>query len=154
MSIASTLLGLTKNILLHSIDVRCFSISRGPKPDPIMQRGVFMGIAISIIISFFAVYGVLQLIAKGVFLSRARCGCQPAYVHRLIGVRDCEDSVEGMVRSLAWEDIREELIVIDLGSTDETGEILRRLEGEYDFLHVMTPAEYRAYIADMAAACM
>ena len=119
-----------------------------------MQRGVMMGVAIAVILSFFAIYGILQLIAKGLFSVRARCGCRPAYVHRVIGVRDCEDSIEGMVRSLAWEDVREELVVIDLGSTDDTEEILRYLEAEYDFLHVMTPAEYQRYTADLLERCM
>ncbi|MBE5039606.1 hypothetical protein [Ructibacterium gallinarum] len=108
-----------------------------------------MGIAFSVVISFFAVYGILQLIAKGVFLSKAKCGRQPAYVHRVIGVRDCEDTIEGVIRSLAWEDIREDLIVMDLGSRDDTPEILRRLEQEYDFLKVMTPEEYRVYFDEI-----
>lgn len=149
---------------MHRIIVRFYSIklrsSSVFQPSALGQevtfcKGVvFLGIALILIVSFLAIYGLLQLIAKGVFLSRAKCGCEPAYVHRVIGVRDCEDSVEGMVRSLAWEDIREELIVIDLGSVDDTGEILKRLEVEYDFLHVMTPGEYRQYIMDMAASCM
>lgn len=113
-----------------------------------------MGVAILVILSFFAVYGMLQLLAKGLFSSRARCGLWPACVHRVIGVKDCEDSVEGMVRSLALEDVREELIVIDLGSKDETMVILQKLEDEYDFLHVMTPAEYQNYIMDLFRHCI
>ncbi len=113
-----------------------------------------MGVAFLVILSFFAVYGMLQLLAKGLFSSRAKCGLWPACVHRVIGVKDCEDSVEGMVRSLALEDVREELIVIDLGSKDETMEILQKLENEYDFLHVMTPAEYQNYIIDLFRHCM
>ncbi len=104
----------------------------------------------AIVLSFFAVYGILQLIAKGLFSSRSRCGECPIYVHRVIGVKNCEDAIEGMLRTLVWEDIREDLIVIDLGSTDETGEIIRRMEIEYDFLHIMTLEEYQEYMRGLA----
>lgn len=110
-----------------------------------------MGMVFAVILSFFAVYGALQLLAKGLFCSRSKCGGSPALVHRVIGLQNCQDSAEGIVRSLAWEDIREELILLDLGSRDETGEILRRLEAEYDFIHVMTPPEYRDYMTQLTS---
>ncbi len=102
-----------------------------------------------IILSFFAVYGILQLIAKGLFSARASEDGGSVFVHRIIGVRNCEESIEGMIRSLVWEDIREELIVVDLGSDDATREILSRLEAEYEFLHVMPPGEYESYLGMM-----
>ncbi|MBQ4145236.1 MAG: hypothetical protein IJD36_01290 [Clostridia bacterium] len=102
------------------------------------------------IFSLFAVYGIVQLIAKMLFSIRKRDEDCPVCVHRIIGVRNCQDSIEGLIRSLVFEDIREEVIVTDFGSTDETGEILARLEKEYDFLHIMKVQEYLNYMGGLA----
>ncbi len=97
------------------------------------------------IMSFFAVYGVLQIIAKSIFgFNREKSDA--IFVHRVIGVSDCQETIEGMIRSVVWEDIREELIVVDMGSKDETPEILKRLEEYYDYLKVMTLEEYLGYL--------
>ena len=99
------------------------------------------------IVLFFAVYGVLQIIAKSVFgFNREKSDA--LFVHRVIGVSDCQETIEGMIRSVVWEDTREELIVVDTGSTDETSEILKRLEKCYDFLKIMTMEEYVEYLRD------
>lgn len=102
------------------------------------------------ILAFFAIYGMVQMVARGLFSIRTQEKHQLLCDHRVIGVRNCADSLEGMVRSLVWEDLREELILLDFGSSDETGEILCRLEAEYEFLHVMTPKEYIRYLSDLA----
>lgn len=99
------------------------------------------------VVLFFAVYGVLQIIAKSVFgFNREKSDA--IFVHRVIGVKDCQETIEGMIRSVVWEDMREELIVVDMGSKDETLEILKRLEQHYDFLKVMTTEEYAEHLQE------
>jgi cellulose synthase/poly-beta-1,6-N-acetylglucosamine synthase-like glycosyltransferase len=102
------------------------------------------------IISLLAVYGIVQLMAKVLFSIRRREEGCPVCVHRIIGVKNCQDSIETLIRSLVFEDIREEIIVADFGSTDETTEILKHLEREYDFLHIMTLQEYLNYMSNVA----
>ena len=97
------------------------------------------------VVFFFAVYGVLQIISKSVFGFNQE-KTEAIFVHRVIGVSDCQETIEGMIRSVAWEDMREEVIVIDMGSKDETSEILKRLKEYYDFLNVMTMEEYIKYL--------
>ena len=106
-----------------------------------------MGVFI-IIFSFFAIYGALQLIAKSVFSFRAAKIPDSVKLCRVLFVKDCADSVEGIVRSVTWEDTREEIFVVDLGSQDETLLVLKNLEREYTWLHGMTKDEYIAYIGD------
>ena len=114
-----------------------------------MQEGVFMlGIWI-VIFSFFAAYGIVQMIVKGVYLSRTEKGKPPDCMHRVVGLKDAEDSVEGLLRSLTWVDATEDIIIIDYGSTDETGEILRRLCMQYPCLRVVKPEEYIAYMESL-----
>ncbi len=102
-----------------------------------------------IIVSFFAVYGMVQIIVKGVYYSRSRKSTAPICMHRMLGLKNAEDSAEGLIRSLAWTDVTEDMIVIDFGSTDETGEILRRLCMQYPALQVVKPDEYIAYIESL-----
>ncbi len=103
-----------------------------------------------LILTFFAIYGVVQLLAKGLFAIRRNHDPGSVFSHRLLAVRDCEESAEGMIRTLFFEDIREPLIVLDLGSHDRTGEILEKLREDYDFLLMMKPEEYQTYLKDMA----
>ena len=42
-----------------------------------------------------------------------------------------------------------DIVVIDLGSEDETLTILRRLSREYDFLHPMTKERYIEMLEEM-----
>ena len=53
-----------------------------------------------------------------------------------------------MIRSLAWQEIPEDIVAVNLGSTDETPEILRNLDEEYSFLTTMTEYEYLEYIRE------
>ena len=102
-----------------------------------------------IIVSLFAVYGMVQIIVKGVYYSRSRKSTAPICMQRMIGLKNAEDSAEGLIRSLAWTDVTEDMIVIDFGSTDETGEILRRLCMQYPAMRVVKPDEYIAYIESL-----
>ncbi len=102
------------------------------------------------ILTFFAVYGMLQLLAKGLFAIRTKNDEGLVFSHRLLAVKDCEESIEDIIRTFIWEDIREPLIVLDLESEDRTGEILEKLRNDYDFLLIMKPEEYQTYLKDMA----
>ncbi len=109
-----------------------------------MQRGVFVETVWIILLSFFAAYGIVQLMVRMMLFARKR-NCEEAFSYRVLVLKNCQETVEGLIRSMAWEDIRDDLIVVDLGSEDETPEILERLERELDFLYVMTPEEYQEY---------
>ena len=108
-----------------------------------------MGVLI-VIVSFFAAYGLVQMIAKGVLSVRARKGKPPVCLHRVLGVQNAEENVEGLLRSLTWEDSPEEIIVLDYGSTDETAEILHRMRLMYPCFRIMQPEEYAVYIQSLA----
>lgn len=102
-----------------------------------------------VVLSFLAAYGVVQMILKAVSASRANRGTPPICRHRVVGVKDAEDSVEGLLRSLLWENGEEEFVVIDFGSADETPEILLRLSEQYPNLHIAEPREYIAYLEQL-----
>ena len=101
------------------------------------------------IFTFFAFYGILHItmdIASGVAQRRFS---ELARSHTVITVKDRENDVEGIIRSLAWKQLNlascgtiPELYAVDLGSCDGTYEILERLALEYDFLRVLHKNEY------------
>ncbi len=106
-----------------------------------------------ILLSFFAAYGIVQLIVRMVFFSRRR-RCEDALSYRVLVLQNSQETAEGLIRSMAWDDVGDDLIVVDVGSVDETPEILRRMELEFDFLHVMTPEEYQKYSMEVSSGCM
>lgn len=81
---------------------------------------------------------------------------KPPYA--VVSVKNDEECVEGVIRSLAWQiksqpdnglSFISELVVIDLESEDETPIILKKLSEEYDFLHIMNKSEYMESIIDL-----
>lgn len=105
-----------------------------------------------ILLSFFAAFGIVQMVA-GIICSARRRNCDDVLSFRVLVVQDCQDSVEGLIRAIGWEDVRDDLIVVDLGSTDDTPKILEKLERELDFLWVMNPEEYRDYNVAVLTGC-
>lgn len=74
--------------------------------------------------------------------------------HRVLTVKNCEESIEGIIRSTIWqiqtsETVPDELIVIDLDSEDQTRFILRQLAKEYPFIHPMSKTEYIRFISEL-----
>ncbi len=102
-----------------------------------------------VVISFFAAYGIVQMIVKGVFLSRTGKGKTPVCIHRVVGLKDAEDSAEGLLRSLVWADGTDDIMVIDFGSKDETAEVIRRLCLKYPQIRMVKPEEYIAYMESL-----
>lgn len=97
-----------------------------------------------ILLSFFAAFGIVQMVAVGICSARKR-RCDDALSYRVLVLKDCQDSVEGLVRAIGWENANDDLIVVDLGSADETPKILEKLERELGFLWVMNQAEFEEY---------
>lgn len=107
-----------------------------------------MDIVTTVVICIFALYGLISIISDWVKIltQNTKPLLEKSYV--VITVKNCQDSIEGTIRSLAWKmlsknnTISKELIIIDKGSQDDTLKILSRLEKEYDFIHTMTKESY------------
>ena len=81
---------------------------------------------------------------------------KPPYA--VISVKNGEDCIEGVIRSMAWQlqaqsadctKCINELIVVDLGSTDETPYIAKKLSQEYPFVHYMNKTQYLETISTL-----
>lgn len=104
-----------------------------------------MSTILLLVFSFLAVYGGFQFFVKLIF-GHKRTKDKGINYHHTLSVKDAGDTIESVIRAISFEDIREDVIVVDLGSKDDTFEIVKRLEMEYDFLRVMNIEEYKTFI--------
>ncbi len=97
---------------------------------------------------FFACFGIIQL-AKLMFFNYKRGDIGDSYII-VVKVINKQDSIEGILRSIVWDNLKKgscvpPILVVDMGSTDETPTILKRLAEEYSFIHVTDKTGYQDY---------
>ncbi len=77
-----------------------------------------------------------------------------SHIYSVITVKNSAETIEGIIRSVAWQiqngsTVSSELIVIDLGSDDETFLILKKLGEEYPFIHPMHKTDYISHVLSL-----
>lgn len=116
-----------------------------------------LSIVIYSIVCFFALYGILELIIlvlKHKSYKNFKVFSEP---YAVLCVSNQEDYIESAIRSIVWQmntqsgipNCINNLVVIDLGSNDETPEILCRLSQEYEFINIMSKEEYLNFISKL-----
>ena len=101
------------------------------------------------IILCFALYGFSRTVLYFLYafiLEKEKLLVSP---YTVLCVKNQAESIEATLRSLAWHIMSQnrtnkitDIIVVDLGSTDETFDILVCLAREYDFIHPMHKESY------------
>ncbi|MBE7011200.1 MAG: hypothetical protein E7415_00835 [Ruminococcaceae bacterium] len=101
-------------------------------------------------VCIFAVYGVIKLVfyIYGYFLTLY--GSDGIKRHTVMFFKNNEDEAEVSIREvvLGRNPFCGDIIAVNMDSEDDTFEILRRLEREYDILTVMNIDEYIHYIKE------
>lgn len=105
---------------------------------------------------FFAIVGVFSLISDFAgFVVTLRKEKNEPYV--VLTVKDQQENVEGLIRGVVWQNLHTKnggrvpkIIVVDLGSTDNTPDILKKLAGDYDFVQITDKEGYIKLIREMA----
>ena len=98
-----------------------------------------------------AIYGLFEIIKNIIYIG-TYTKFQSDGIYLIIAVKNQEDKIEGFLRSSLFkilygrEDYLKNIIVADLKSTDNTKEIARKLENEYDCLKVTTWKECKDMI--------
>ena len=105
------------------------------------------------IICFFSIYSLGIIISKLLGLSLCENTTHIESLHTVLYVKNQADSIESTVRTLALQSMllhnSPNIVIVDLGSTDETFEILLRLTHEYEFLCPMNRNSYIELIGNM-----
>lgn len=99
-----------------------------------------------IFLLFFGIYGFIHMVMHGIAAFRTERCTKNIIEHRIILVHNGAEHIEGLVRSMAHQELPEDIIAVNFGSTDDTPTILKYLEEEYSFLTVMTEYEYLEYL--------
>ena len=97
---------------------------------------------------FFAIFGVIQL-SKYLYESICQLFFNEEEPLIIITVKNQQESIEGILRSVVWKSLNKKrgrkvpnILVVDLGSTDETYIILEQLCKEYQFIAVTDKQGY------------
>ncbi|NLY42396.1 MAG: hypothetical protein GX066_00135 [Clostridiaceae bacterium] len=107
-----------------------------------------MEILVQSLICFFALYGVIQL-GLNIYNMINDYKLEKDKVYIIITVKNQQDTIEGVIRSIVWKSLNNyhggvipNILVVDMGSTDDTPIILDKLCLEYDFIKVTNSKEY------------
>ena len=104
---------------------------------------------------FLTTVGAISLIENIVnwILSR---GKKSSDMYVVLTVKNQQDTVEGLLRSVVWQNLHREnggnipqIVVIDLGSIDDTPNILKRIADDYKFVHITDRDGYINWIKKM-----
>ena len=103
---------------------------------------------------FFAIIGFCEIVRRIIFCFFEQKEKKEMYV--ILTVKNEEENIEDIVRSIVWKYSSQKnfeplphIIVVDLGSTDATFDILEKLTDEYPFLYPMTKDHYIEYLQDI-----
>ena len=105
-------------------------------------------VVIKTLITFFCIYGLtdfLKSVLKFFFLSKNPLD----NLVIVIKVLNSEKTLEGTIRMLIWKTLSTSyggftpnILIVDMGSTDSTAEIAKKLCNDYDFISYKTYDEY------------
>lgn len=106
-----------------------------------------MKIVIDFFLYLMAIYGLICLITSFFTWVHFKRKFNSSGARLLIMVKNQEQNVEGLIRTIIMEKnlnkqlFYDKLIVLDMGSTDKTFEILSKLEKDYDLLEIINEKE-------------
>ena len=111
-----------------------------------------MNIIIQSTICFLTIYGAIQIVLNIYdFLCKNQFKDDNIYI--IITVKNQQDTIEGIIRAVVWRSLNNyyggivpTIFVIDMGSTDETLQILDKLCKDYEFIEVINKEEYEAIL--------
>ena len=89
-----------------------------------------------------AIYGLIEII-KTIYYICTCTNLESDGIYFIIAVKNQEEKIEGFMRSILFrilygkEEYIKNVIITDLGSTDRTKEIAKKLESDYKFVNVI-----------------
>jgi cellulose synthase/poly-beta-1,6-N-acetylglucosamine synthase-like glycosyltransferase len=112
-----------------------------------------MEILISITIWTLALYGLFEIIKNIIYIcTYTKINTKGIYL--LVAVRNQEENIECFLRNIMFRIIYgkeeiENIMIIDLNSTDKTREIIEKLENEYEKIKLLNWKECRELLENI-----
>jgi hypothetical protein len=116
-----------------------------------MWRGVcyMQDVLFKTIITFFVFYALIDIVSKllsMIFVKKPYCN-EDVFV--ILKVKNQETNLEYLIRTLIWKNLSisrggyiPNVIIVDMGSDDNTKLIGEKLACDYSFIHYMTNDDY------------
>lgn len=110
-----------------------------------------MTIIMNAIVWTLAFYGLFEIIKSIIYIS-VHTNLKSDGIYMIIGVKNQEKEIEGILRSIIFkilygkEEEIKDIIVADLDSNDNTKEIIKKLEDEYECMKVVNWRECKEII--------
>ena len=106
------------------------------------------------IIWVLALYGLIEII-KTIYYICTCTNLESDGIYFIIAVKNQEEKIEGFMRSILFrilygkEECIKNIIVSDLGSTDNTKQILQKLQQDYKFINLIEWRECKDLIENI-----
>lgn len=101
------------------------------------------------VVTVLVIYALIDIVHKSVSAFFVREPYKNENVFIVIKVKNQENKIEGVVRSLIWKHLSvsgggyvPNILIVDTGSTDSTPEISQKLSDDYSFIHFMTEDKF------------
>ena len=101
------------------------------------------------IITFFVVYALLDIVIRITDLIFDRGDDTEERTFIVVKVMNQEKNLEYIIRSIIWKNLSgtnggrlPTVLIVDMGSTDDTAEIASRLAEDYPFIHFTDIEDY------------
>lgn len=98
-----------------------------------------------------AIYGFIEII-KTIYFTFINTKCRNNGIYLILAVKNQEEKIEGVLRSLLFrfiygkEENIDNIIVADLGSSDDTLAILSKIKKDYEMIEVLSWKECKEVI--------
>ncbi|WHH61526.1 glycosyltransferase [Petroclostridium sp. X23] len=116
---------------------------------------MMLDIFIQSLFCFFAVYGIIQM-GVNIYNILHNFKLKKDDIYIIITVKNQQETIEGIIRSVVWKSLNNtqsgmvpNILVVDMGSTDETVNILNKLCTEYDFIQVTDSEGYSKILQNL-----
>lgn len=101
------------------------------------------------IITFFVVYALLDIIVRIIDMIFGRDKGDEESTFIVVKVMNQENNLEHIIRGIIWKNLTAAkggrlptVLIVDMGSTDDTLEIASRLAKDYPFIHCTDIEDY------------
>jgi len=105
-------------------------------------------ILVKTFITFLVIYAIIDIIMR-FFRFTKRGKNYNGEIFAVIKVKNQENNLEGIVRSVIWDFLNKNggtkvpyILIVDLGSEDDTNEIAQKLCQDYDFIYYADEEKY------------
>ena len=113
---------------------------------------------IAAIFLLLILFTILCIFCRSILLNLAKATTYTEEIippYAVLSVKNCECCIEALLRSISWQmklgeckNCLDTLIVVDLGSEDNTSSIVEKLSLEYPFIYNMSMEEYKKTVGD------